>query len=563
MATGPASSASSSARTTRLRRGQLFGVAAELGPCAGLRRAARARVVLDERRVRPARRRLRHAADVLMPHNPPLLRRARRGRRASARQGPAGPSRADTRARTPCRSARGSRDANGSDRRAAGRRATRRSTHDGSPRRSSVCATAYNATWERNWGFVPMTEREILHMAGQLKPFYIPGLVPFVEKDGRGVGFGLALPDLNVVLRRHRSGRLLPALLFLLLRRPRRKRFGRVRGSCCSACMPEYRGKGIDALLWHWIWTRAAEHGVTWGEASWILERQSRRWATRRAHGVRALQDPAAVRPADMRALVTGRHAASSGATWRSASSARGERGHRPRARSVPSQGSRRRAACASSTAISTGARRWPRPRAAPGRGRLPRRRTRQARATRPSSARQPRRHTEPGCAPRARRRRAPRARLVAWPRRGPAERGKPRLGDEPERPITAYGRSKLAGERSCAQAARLDHRPARRSSTGRATREFLRLFRLARRGIAPVFGDGAQELSGVFATGPGRGARGGRGDGSHARSDLLRLPRHPVHEPSSSPPRDRRCARPQRTGRADPGLRHAPRRSA
>ena len=33
-----------------------------------------------------------------------------------------------------------------------------------------------------------------------------------------------------------------------------------------------YRGKGIDAMLYHWIWTTSARFGITWGEAGWILE---------------------------------------------------------------------------------------------------------------------------------------------------------------------------------------------------------------------------------------------------------------------------------------------------
>lgn len=35
---------------------------------------------------------------------------------------------------------------------------------------------------------------------------------------------------------------------------------------------PEYRGKGIDAMLYHWIWTRSGERRIYWGEAGWILE---------------------------------------------------------------------------------------------------------------------------------------------------------------------------------------------------------------------------------------------------------------------------------------------------
>jgi GNAT superfamily N-acetyltransferase len=36
--------------------------------------------------------------------------------------------------------------------------------------------------------------------------------------------------------------------------------------------IPEYRGKAIDAMLYHWIWTRAEKLGFRWGEAGWILE---------------------------------------------------------------------------------------------------------------------------------------------------------------------------------------------------------------------------------------------------------------------------------------------------
>jgi GNAT superfamily N-acetyltransferase len=128
----------------------------------------------------------------------------------------------------------------------------------------------YNSAWEKNWGFVPMTEHEIDHLAEQFKPVVIPEMVPMAEKDGKLIGFGIALPDLNVVFRRHRSGRLFPMILDLLwslkMKRIRRARI------LLLGVHPEYRGKGIDAMLYHWIWTKSGERRIYWGEAGWILE---------------------------------------------------------------------------------------------------------------------------------------------------------------------------------------------------------------------------------------------------------------------------------------------------
>jgi GNAT superfamily N-acetyltransferase len=128
----------------------------------------------------------------------------------------------------------------------------------------------YNAAWEKNWGFVPMTEHEIDHLAEQFKPVVIPELVPMAEKDGKLIGFGIALPDLNVIFRRHRSGRLFPMILDLLWSlKTRRIRRARI---LLLGVVPEYQGKGVDAMLYHWIWTRSGERGIYWGEAGWILE---------------------------------------------------------------------------------------------------------------------------------------------------------------------------------------------------------------------------------------------------------------------------------------------------
>jgi GNAT superfamily N-acetyltransferase len=128
----------------------------------------------------------------------------------------------------------------------------------------------YNACWEDNWGFIPMTDAEIDALAKAFKPVVIPELVPFVEKDGEAIAFGLTLPDLNEALRTNRGGGMFPASLTMLWKL-RMKKLTRSR-ILLLGIRPEWRGKGIDSALYHWIWSKTGERGIGWGEASWLLE---------------------------------------------------------------------------------------------------------------------------------------------------------------------------------------------------------------------------------------------------------------------------------------------------
>jgi nucleoside-diphosphate-sugar epimerase len=80
----------------------------------------------------------------------------------------------------------------------------------------------------------------------------------------------------------------------------------------------------------------------------------------------------------------------------------------------------------------------------------------------------------------------------------GPAKPGRPLTGTEPARPVTAYGRSKLAAE-TAITAGTLPWVIVRPPTVyGPRDREVLKVFRIARLGIAPVLGDGHQQLSAV-----------------------------------------------------------------
>jgi GNAT superfamily N-acetyltransferase len=129
--------------------------------------------------------------------------------------------------------------------------------------------SVYNAAWSRNWGFVPMTDAEFDHMARDLKPIVDPDLCLLAEVDGETVGFSLALPDFNRVLRKLPRGRLFPFGLLHLLREKRRIKRLRV---ITLGFRPGFQHSGLGALLYLRSWTSAAARGYRAGEASWILE---------------------------------------------------------------------------------------------------------------------------------------------------------------------------------------------------------------------------------------------------------------------------------------------------
>ncbi len=126
----------------------------------------------------------------------------------------------------------------------------------------------YNSAWEKNWGFVPMTEAEIDHLAKQLKPVIVPELVVFVEQEDKVIGFAVALPDLNVALKTNPSGRLFPGIVKILWAA---RKISRIR-ILLLGLLKEYRKTGADALMYHWIWEKGYALGYRWAEAGWILE---------------------------------------------------------------------------------------------------------------------------------------------------------------------------------------------------------------------------------------------------------------------------------------------------
>ena len=126
----------------------------------------------------------------------------------------------------------------------------------------------YNSAWEKNWGFVPMTREEFVLQGKEMKQILKPDLVLIGEKEGRVIGFALAMPDINEALI-HTNGSLFPTGLLKILYYQRLIKNVRV---LALGVVEEYRATGVAAGFYVMLWRNAKRLGYGPCEMSWILE---------------------------------------------------------------------------------------------------------------------------------------------------------------------------------------------------------------------------------------------------------------------------------------------------
>jgi hypothetical protein len=132
----------------------------------------------------------------------------------------------------------------------------------------------FNDAWSDNWGFVPMSDGEIRHMAKMLRPLVRARNFAIAELDGRPVAMAVSLPNVNEAIA-DLNGRLLPFGWAKLVWRVR------IRGTR-SVRMPlmgvrkDYQGGLTGAILAfsviRAVRTAQIRAGVTTAELSWVLE---------------------------------------------------------------------------------------------------------------------------------------------------------------------------------------------------------------------------------------------------------------------------------------------------
>lgn len=126
----------------------------------------------------------------------------------------------------------------------------------------------YMGAWQKNWGFAPLPREEFMWLLADLKDVAIPELVLFVMVGDRTVGFCATLPNVNE--RLPKNGRLFPlAWTKLLFGGIKKTKEGRL---YTLGMLPEYRKRGLEAMMFAETLIRGQKVGWKAGEIGWTLD---------------------------------------------------------------------------------------------------------------------------------------------------------------------------------------------------------------------------------------------------------------------------------------------------
>lgn len=127
----------------------------------------------------------------------------------------------------------------------------------------------YNNAFTGHWGFSPISWEDFYALAKDLKRIIDPELVHIAEKEGKAVGFILALPNLNEALIHVKNGRLLPLNWLTLLKRRRHIKSVRI---ITVAVIKEYQPLGLGQYLYQAVAKNIIKKGYLHAEISWVVE---------------------------------------------------------------------------------------------------------------------------------------------------------------------------------------------------------------------------------------------------------------------------------------------------
>jgi len=126
----------------------------------------------------------------------------------------------------------------------------------------------YNSSLGGTWGFVPLSDGEVKHMAASLKHLIVPELALVAEVGGKPIGTVFCLLDYNPRIKAS-NGRLFP---FGALRLLWNKRGIKRMRAISTNVVPEYQAWGVGLVLMGALVQPVLDWGMREVEFSWVLE---------------------------------------------------------------------------------------------------------------------------------------------------------------------------------------------------------------------------------------------------------------------------------------------------
>jgi GNAT superfamily N-acetyltransferase len=135
-------------------------------------------------------------------------------------------------------------------------------------RDAAIVRDIFATAWNRNWGHVPLTEKEFDRLKEGVKQFVVTPLTFIVELDGKPIAFALSIYDANQAVKKV-NGRLFPfGFIRLLATMKRTRRFRLI----LMGVLEEYRGQGIELALYTRVIEEGLRRGFTEVECSMVVE---------------------------------------------------------------------------------------------------------------------------------------------------------------------------------------------------------------------------------------------------------------------------------------------------
>ena len=126
-----------------------------------------------------------------------------------------------------------------------------------------------NTTYNNLYGFAPLTDNKVDQLVDQYIRIADMNLISVImdgNENDKMVGFGITFPSLTDAMRKSHNGRLLPFTWWRLLDAIRWHHADTV-DMLLIGVLPEYRGKGANALIFNDLIQQYQAYGFKWAEA--------------------------------------------------------------------------------------------------------------------------------------------------------------------------------------------------------------------------------------------------------------------------------------------------------